>query len=84
VLRDARPGAFDCLKWQSAVMTGNALCLPQRNLFYASVKEAHAFLIPLLRFIGLELGAKNVTAEPTFASPSLQKNTQPIATPGAS
>jgi hypothetical protein len=49
-------------------MTGDALCLPQRNLFCASVKEAHAFLLPLLRFIGLELGPKNVTGEPTFAS----------------
>jgi hypothetical protein len=66
-------GHFDCHKRQSAVMTGDALCLPQRNLFYASVKEAHAFLIPLLRFIGLELGAKNVTGEPTFASPLASK-----------
>jgi hypothetical protein len=51
-------------------MTGDALCLVTAQFILC---EAHAFLIPLLRFIGLELGAKNVTGEPTFASPLASK-----------
>jgi hypothetical protein len=49
-------------------------------------EEAHAFLIPLF-YCGssdLSSGAKNVTGSQRSRRPSLQKNTQPIATPGVS